>query len=142
MQGMQSAEILLGIIKEIKMHSVKIILIANQEICINGDDVNIHDIHSITVFGDRITGYAIKETPEELRKRLLDYLKTPETESMINSMVPTIISNESPGAKYSHSFDKEDLLLTVQGDFNNLISVRHALIKALPAGIGVEVNEF
>lgn len=123
------------------MPSTKVILISDQIIHINGDDVNINDIHSITVFGDCITGYAIKETPAELQKRLLDYMRTPDTKKMIDSVVDQVFGSEYTGLEYSHNFDIENLALTIQVDYEDRESIRQDFIKRIPMGISVEVNK-
>ena len=52
------------------MHSVKLTVIADQEIEINGQAVNIHDLRSITLDGcGRIVDYSVKRDDETLHVR-------------------------------------------------------------------------
>ena len=46
------------------MHNAKITIIADQIMSIKGDDVNIHHLKSITVYGDTITDYYLKPTEQ------------------------------------------------------------------------------
>lgn len=82
-----------------------------------------------------------KETPEELRTRLLEYLKSPDTKKLIDSLVSQVFKLEHPGVKYSHNFDIESLTLTIQTDYINPDSIRSDFAKKVPGGVSVEVNK-
>lgn len=48
------------------MHTTKLTVIADQEIEINGETVNIHDLRSITLDSDgRIVDYSLIETDQK-----------------------------------------------------------------------------
>ena len=53
------------------MHSEKITIISDQIMCINGDDVNIHSLKSIIIYGDNVTDYTLKK-PEIIDKEESD----------------------------------------------------------------------
>ena len=82
-----------------------------------------------------------KETKEELNKRLLDYMKTPETKKMIDSIAEQILNFEYPGLKYTYDFNIQGLKLTIKTDHVDPESLRREFIKRIPMGISVEVNK-
>ena len=55
------------------MHSAKITIISDQEMCLNGDDLNIHYLKSIIVYGDKITDYCLKSS-EQIKKEEDEFL--------------------------------------------------------------------
>ncbi len=81
-----------------------------------------------------------KENPEQLRQRMLDYMKTDDTKKMVDSVVEQTFASEYPGEiKYTHSFDIQELRLAIKTDHINRVSLKEAFIKRLPLGIMVEV---
>ena len=88
-----------------------------------------------------LKSFVPKETPEELRVRLLEYLKSPDTKKLIDSLVSQVFKIEHPGVKYSHDFDIDNLTLTIQTDHINPESIRSEFLKKVPGGVLVEVGK-
>lgn len=81
------------------------------------------------------------ESHEQVRARLIEYLKSPDTKKLIDSLVSQVFKIEHPGVKYSHDFDIESLKLTIQTDHSDPDSIRSEFIKKVPGGVLVEVNK-
>lgn len=106
------------------MHSAKITIIADQEININGDEVNIHHLNAITVYGDRITDYSLKPA-EQIQKEESD-------------LAEKVLKKEETMTKYmtmQQAFEcGDDDSPYIKGHFNDGFRVMGYTKKAIMSG--------
>jgi len=81
-----------------------------------------------------------KETPEELKERLLDHMRTPEQVNMVLDTVDRFMGVNFQGMEYEVSMNKESLTVNLKVP-RAPEYLRQSLMQILPVGVLVEVEK-